>query len=35
MVQEETIQHNPTGFWGYNDCNDRSAMALEKFPDFF
>jgi hypothetical protein len=35
MIQEETIEKASTGFWGRNDCEDRSQMALDKFPVFF
>ena len=35
MIQEETIEKGSTGFWGRFDCEDRSEMALEKFPQFF
>ena len=35
MIQEETIEKSSTGFWGRNDCEDRSQMALDKFPVFF
>lgn len=35
MIQEETIEKASTGFWGRNDCEDRSQMAIEKFPNFF
>lgn len=35
MLQEETIEKSSTGYWGRTDCEDRSEMALEKFPLFF
>ena len=35
MLQEETIEKNSTGYWGRTDCEDRSDLALEKFPVFF
>ena len=33
--KDEIIEKGSTGFWGRNDCEERSEMALEKFPDFF
>lgn len=35
MIQEETIDKSSTGFWGRTDCEDRSQMALDKYPNFF
>jgi hypothetical protein len=35
MFQEETIDMATTGYWGRTDCEDRSQLALDRFPEFF
>lgn len=32
---DETINKGSTGWWGRTDCEDRSKMAIDRFPSFF